>query len=324
MRLAPTHRLDGLEPDNLLAFLALLGVLRAIECSRPDWMPRAGWTAHEPPTRPMLHLRDSVNRDQIATAAAEGIGRLADAHVFPQKNLSLLPEQARGSLLSAAVADEYRGAVWAALVSDKARRPDRDTVEPTPLCLMFGQGHQFFLERLGSVPRTPSPQPEGRGKSRRCVSETECLYSALFAPWRRQDLTDSFRWDPVEDVRYAYRADDPSDRSKKQRTEHGANRLASVGLASLTVVPRRAGLATRLGVRGGTRARRRFALGWPIWRAPVSRAAIEAMLSHPRLGHPATDESLGVLEVRRATRISVGKFMNFTRAVPRPSLPDSK
>ena len=324
MNPASTHRLDGLEPGNFLGFLALLGVLRAIEASRPGWMPRARWSVGEPPTRAVLHVRNSVSRDQIAAAAADGIGGLADAHVFPQKNLALTPEQARGFLHSASVAGGYVGAVWAALVSDKARRSDRETVEPTPLCLMFGQGHQHFLERLGAVPRTPSPEPEGRGKSRRCVSEIECLHSALFAPWRRQDLTDSFRWDPVEDVRYAYRADDPSDRSKKQRTEHGANRLASVGLASLTVVPRRAGLATRLGVRGGTRPRRRFALSWPIWRHPVSRTAIEAMLSHPRLGHSAIDESLGVVEVRQAMRISVGKFMNFTRAAPLPPLSDSK
>ena len=317
----PTHRLDGLEPDNLLAFLALLGVLRAIECSRPDWMPRARWSVSEPPTRPVLHLRNAQTRDQIAAVAAEGITRLAEAHVFPEKNLALAPEQARECLHSASLAGGYPSAIWTALVSDKARRLDRETVEPTPLCLMFGQGHQHFLERLAAVPRTPSPVPQGRGKSRQGVSETECLHRALFVPWRRQDLTDSFRWDPVEDVRYAYRADDPSKRSTKQRTEHGANRLASVGLASLTVAPRRSGLATRLGVRGGTRLRGRFALGWPIWRDPVSRAAIEAMLSHPHLGDSATDESLGVVEVRRATQISVGKFMNFTRASSLPPAP---
>ena len=37
------HRLNGLEPDNLLAFLALLGLLRALETARPKWRPRARW-----------------------------------------------------------------------------------------------------------------------------------------------------------------------------------------------------------------------------------------------------------------------------------------
>jgi hypothetical protein len=33
---ASRRRLEGLEPDNLLAFLALLGLLQAIETSRPE------------------------------------------------------------------------------------------------------------------------------------------------------------------------------------------------------------------------------------------------------------------------------------------------
>lgn len=320
MNRMPIHRLNGLEPDNLLAFLALLGLLRAIEDSRADWKPRVRWTIHEPPTRPALHLRAAVTREQVAEAAAEGIRDLAPVHEFPQHNLALSPEQAREELQSAPEGGDHAAALWAALVSDKAQRPDRDTVEPTPLCLMFGQGHQHFLKRLEVVPRTPAPGPEGRGKSAHPVSEIECLLNALFHPWRRQDLTDSFRWDPVEDVRYAYRADDPSNRSTKQRTEHGANRLASVGLASLTVVPRRVGLHTRLGVRGGRRSRRQFTVRWPIWRDPISRVSIEAMLSHPALETAHTAAAFGVAEVRQAARISVGKFMNFTRAAVLPTV----
>ena len=41
------HRLNGLEPDNLLAFLALLGLLRALQTSRLEWRPRAGWDLNE-------------------------------------------------------------------------------------------------------------------------------------------------------------------------------------------------------------------------------------------------------------------------------------
>ena len=324
MKSGPIHRLEGFEPDNLLGFLALLGLLRTIETARPDWNPRARWTVEDPPTRPALHLAKAVTQEEITAATAEGIRSLALAHEFPTRDLALLPEEARQRLQVASEAGSYAGALWAALVSDKARRPEKDTVEPTPLCLMFGQGHQHFLERLGAVPKLPAPAPEGKAQSRRCLSEAECLQNALFHPWQRRDLTDSFRWDPVEDVRYAYRADDPSNRSRKQRVEHGANRLASVGVASLTVVPRRLGLDTRLGVRGEFRLGKRFALRWPIWRDPVSRVAVEAMLTHPQLGHPATNASLGVVEVRRTTRISVGKFMNFTRAAPMPPVHGSR
>jgi hypothetical protein len=43
------HRLNGPEPDNLLAFLALLGMLRTLESSRPEWCPRAAWDLDNPP-----------------------------------------------------------------------------------------------------------------------------------------------------------------------------------------------------------------------------------------------------------------------------------
>ena len=54
------HRLEGLEPDNLLAFMTLLGLLRTLEEARPDWFPRALWTIDSPPIRPALRLTGSV------------------------------------------------------------------------------------------------------------------------------------------------------------------------------------------------------------------------------------------------------------------------
>ena len=43
-----THILNGLEPDNLLAFLALLGLLRALEKARPEWKPKVYWQGKPP------------------------------------------------------------------------------------------------------------------------------------------------------------------------------------------------------------------------------------------------------------------------------------
>ena len=49
--------------------------------------------------------------------------------------------------------------LWASLISDAAVRERNKAAEaePTPLCLLFGQGHQHFLERLSSVPRETTP-----------------------------------------------------------------------------------------------------------------------------------------------------------------------
>lgn len=308
------HRLAGLEPDNLLAFLSLLGVLRCLETSRPEWKVKVSWTVDAPPVCPLLHVAETVAEEDIATGALEGLILLVDAHRFPERNLKLDPEVARCELTRAADAGGYPAELWAALVSDKAKRATREEVESTPLCLMFGQGHQFFLERLASVPRASLPKPRGRGRSAGESGESHGLLAALFSPWRRQDRTESFRWDPVEDVRYAYRAGDPSKMTNKQHTQHGANRLAAVGLSVLTVFPVRRGREIRLSARGG-HSRRQFTFTWPVWRHPMSLAAVRSLLDHPGLQRPEARKSLGVVELRRTTRISVGKFMNYTRAV---------
>jgi hypothetical protein len=318
-----SHRLDGLEPDNLLAFLALLGLLRALQAARPHWRPRASWDLDHPPLRPLLILSESEGEMVVCEAAAEGVTSLADDYSFPQSagadavpqsDLNYTIATAR-KLLERAANDQNRGRadVWSALICDAAGKDDK--IEATPLCLLFGQGHQHFLDRLATVPRTNAPPPRGRGKSAVTLSAAETLHEALFQPWTHQDPTPAFRWDPAEDVRYALRADDPS--GQKSTTQHGANRLAALGLPVLTVAPAQRGERVRLQVLGGTFERNEFAFCWPIWCEASSLAAIRALLSHPELAKGAsTLHHLGVVGVRRTRRISVGKFMNFTRAEP--------
>ena len=313
------HRLDGLEPDNLLAFLALLGLLRALEEATPKWPPpRVAWAVDTLPLRPVLTLPEATGRQAVAVAAAAGVKQLAQRHDFrPHKNLKLSPDEATRKLRGAAGSDRYTADLWAALVSDAVVRSKKAEVEPTPLCLMLGQGHQHFLQRLSAVPRQGHPD-RGPGQPTYSVSETDCLSEALFTPWARPDATPSFRWDPLEDVRYAHRATDPTDPKTKATTQHGANRLAGVGLAALTAVPTRPRAAAgevHLAVLGGSRhADGSFIFSWPIWRAPISLAAIRNLLGHPGLDDPATCAQLGIVDRRCTRRISVGKYMNFTPA----------
>ena len=315
-----THRLDGLEPDNLLAFMALLGLLRTLE-EVTEWRPRVSWTVDELPLRPALHVPEEVDRDAITHTAAEGLDLLGQCHEFDGRvDLTLPPEDAAKKLdeiTKSADQPRYAADLWAALVSDVATSRDGKKVEPTPLCLMFGQGHQHFLERLQSVPQQKTPPERGQRRSKITISEKDCLHEALFASWKRPDATPSFRWDPNEDVRYALRAHNPTDPKTKETTQHGANRLAAVGLSLLTVAPRRRAGEVRLTVLGGQReSRGGFTFRWPIWRAPISLAAIRALLGHPGLESHSKRAALGVVEVRQARRISSGKFMNFTRAEP--------
>lgn len=314
-----THRLEGLEPDNLLAFLALLGLLRALEESRSDWHARVSWTVSDPPLRPALRIREDVDGEAVVEAVAEGIGALAQWHEFDgHKDLTLTPGDAATCLQRAVeAANPYGADLWASLLSDAAVSRDGKKVEPTPLCLMFGQGHQYFLDRLTSVPRRKSPPNRGKGRSSTAVSETQCLWEALFEPWRRPDATQSFRWDPHEDVRYALRARNPTDAKTKETTQHGANRLAAIGLSVLTVAPKSKHGQIRLVMLGGEReSDGNFVFRWPIWREPTSLAGVRALLSHPGLKSPDAPAGLGIVELRQARRISAGKFMNVTRAEP--------
>ena len=313
------HRLDGLEPDNLLAFMALLGLLRTLEEARPDWHPRVSWTVDKPPLRPRLHAAEEVAGDAIVEAAAEGLAALARHHDFGGlSDLRLLSDEAARKLRDVAGSDRYTADLWAALISNAATARDGKKVEPTPLCLMFGQGRQHFLPRLASVPQQTRPPNRGSGRRKSEISETECLREALFAPWKRPDATHSFRWDPHEDVRHALRARDPTDSKTKETTQHGANRLAAVGLSVLTVVPEQRFGKVRLALLGGGREPGgAHTLNWPIWREPIGLAGIRALLGHPHLDRPGTRAALGVVEHRRARRISSGKLMNVTRAEAR-------
>jgi hypothetical protein len=275
-----------------------------------------------PPLRPLLVLPHPQAQAAVCEAAAEGAAELARDYAFPQseeddaprRDLDYPKDTATALLRRAASGASRRYAdLLSALMCDAAEKDGE--IEATPLCLLFGQGHQHFLDRLAAVPRTEAPPPRGRGRSQVRLTAAETLREALFAPWTRQDPTFAFRWDPAEDVRYALRADDPS--GEKSTTQHGANRLAALGLPVLTAAPARRGDRVRLQVPGGVSERNGLALHWPIWREPIGLAGLRALLSHPGLRDgPAALGHLGVVEVRSARRIGVGKFMNFTRAEP--------
>ena len=320
MTINSDHRLDGLEPDNLLAFMALLGLLRTLEEARPSWHPRVYWTVNAPPLRPSLWVAETVAHDAIVEAVAEGLAALDRHHDFEgRSDLTLLPDEALQRLCEAAQNDRYIADVWASLVSNAAVTRDGKKVEPTPLCFMFGQGHQHFLSRLVSVPQQRVPPKRGSGRNKLEISEAECLREALFATWKRPDATDSFRWDPHEDVRYALRSRDPTDSKTKETTQHAANRLAAIGLSAMTVAPRRVAGRVRLALLGGQLEHDgTHTVNWPIWREPTTLASIRALLGHPRLNCWRTRAALGIVELRRARRIAFGKFVNVTRATANP------
>ena len=315
-----TFRLDGLEPDNLLAFMALLGLLRALEESRPEWCARVAWSVDESPLRPTLGVPNTVDENALVEAVAEGLNTLAQRHNFGDLvDLKLTYSIANQKLRIAAAhanMDRYTADLWAAFLSDVVTDNEGKT-RPTPLCFL-GTGNTNFIKTFKSVSLQQTPPRRGSHKKKVEISEYDCLREAMFKTWMRPDRTDgsdktsAFRWDPNEDVRYAQRWNAPT--NNKEPTQHGANRLATIGLSIFAVVPRLRNGKAELAIVGSQSEVGSLYICWPIWREPISLAGIRALLTHPHLYRQQTRSALGIVELRRARRISVGRYINVTRA----------
>ncbi len=312
MNKAASHRLPGLEPENLLGFLALLGLLRALDTARPVWQTRAYWDLATQPLRPVLTLVEPQTPDAVAAAAAEGASILADAHRFERSDLNYPRSKAHDLLIEEQ--DALRSNLLDALMSDGATRED-NSIRPTPLCFLFGQGHQHFLARLADIPAGRLPAKLAKMRRPPNLNAPDFIARTLFAAWTRSDPTDGLRWDPAEDRRYALRADDPS--GDPAGMQHGANRLAAVGLPVLSgAVVRRRGETRFLNIGTSYGEDRGIRITWPIWTAPARLLGIRALLAHPALAGNAQQIGAlapqGVAFAYRAQRISVGKFFNVT------------
>ena len=139
------------------------------------------------------------------------------------------------------------------------------------------------------------------------------LSRALFEPWRYEDDTEGFRWDPIEDRRYAHQFGDPSENRNKIGSVSGANRLAAMGFATLVSAPTAIGLAT-LGVFGPPRPRYLLA---PRRGANKPRRAISTSgpsMAGRRGAGAGVGRLWGASDSARPRPFQVGKFFNFERA----------
>jgi hypothetical protein len=269
MTASSSHRLDGLEPDNLLAFLSLLGLLRALEMIRPECRPRTYWDLEKSPIRPVLTTKGRTTRDEICRSALEGLlifrkalwpfswPRSKDGHV---KKTALLSSQSRQRSLAkrcvlaagASPAGMARQITWKlrcdVLACSGARYPtdsssksnlSKKDFEPTPLKLPSGQmtfiGAQYDLLRECSA---------------------SDILKCLFQTWAFECKGSSLRLSPDEARRYAYRASDPS--PEGSRTELGASALSCLGLLAFDASP-----IWRMVAYNGSRSEGTIA--WAIW-----------------------------------------------------------
>jgi hypothetical protein len=169
---------------------------------------------------------------------------------------------------------------------------------------MSGAGHQDFLAVARNIVNSTTPRH---------------LERALFQTWQYDDPVEkqTMRWDPIDDIRYALRWRDPSGDPirKKRGSMLGANRLAIEGLPLLPTIPVRSVLHTT----GFSRWDSRVTFwSWPIWQTLLPLDTIRSLLSLSELQLLVPPRRklvrMGVVEIYRSQRLTVGKFRNFAPA----------
>jgi hypothetical protein len=293
----------GLGPDggNLLGFLAAVGTFVTLSEAWPDREVRMSWTV-DGGWRPVWHLAGPSTEAQVVHALHRALQqpRWARAWALLGPDLPVSRETFRTFAQEAATAARPDNRQWTGVVvalGCEATGTD-ERIEDTAFRTMSGAGHQHFLgffEKLAEI------------------TTADNIRSALFLPWAYEDEGPTLRWDPVDDRRHAYRADDPAtSKDHPIRTVRGANRLAMESLICFPTVP----LGGALQTTGFQRLEQDWVVQWPIWTPRLSLATLQSLLTHPALAEPRAPElqGLGVVEVFRARRLTEGRFRTFTPA----------
>ena len=290
-------KLPGIHSYNLLGFLSILGLLKILEESKPEWKPRIKWINQVP----SLRISEDTNKKQIVEITINGLKNFNKFLKFDDyKNIpeSILEFKKFQTKLDPDIA--------ALFGSDGSLYREKTMVEKTPLCLINGAGHQNFLERLGHA---TTIQDEDYNKI------TKHIENALFEEWNYESdvYKTSFRWSPKEKVEHAYMGTDP--KKTDTLTCDGANRLASVGFTTYICVPTTDGLNTM------AYDKKNEKIMWPIWNIWLSLPAILFIMQHPHMTKISnnikkTDLQTYGVEYVMATKVSKtgDRFKNVTNA----------
>jgi hypothetical protein len=309
MTAAREHRLEGLEPDNLLAFLALLGLLRALKAA--GLRPRAHWTGL--PFRPVLSLPEAMTQEEVAERAAEGCRLAKEAFCFVGRNFSFTRESLTKLL----------GEV---LAMPPSRAADVDTalsafvVEGAMLSKAKKGGHAFERAPLDCLGGGQTDLFATLGDALKLCHRDDVathLCNALFHPWRREYDGKALRWDQADFRQHAYAWRAPTADHKRQ--EWGANLLAVIGASAVFGCAASWGrsvaflsLGSRIAGDGA------YEFSWPIWHRAASLSAIQALLAHPEISADAPDvgrlAQAAVSLVYRSRKIWPTRYAVFTRA----------
>lgn len=295
--------MPGPDGRSLLGFLAAVGAFRAFAQQSPQ--AALSWGADY---RPLLHcpeIAGNGDEQHLLTALEAGLDVLAGSARFPWDDLTVKPtafrEYTERALKQASLGCRHWIDFVSGLASDAAPPDAKGNISDTAMRTMSGAGHQHFLGFMEKLQITV---------------ERRHLREALFQDWAYGDRKLSLRWDPLDDRRYALRADDPSKGSHNDiPSMWGANRLAFEALACLPTYPTTRGLQTT-GFKQRSNAEGEPLFSWPLWRPAVTLDSLRALLGHPAIARRDSEQlrALGVFAVLSARRFTEGRYRNFAPA----------
>lgn len=297
--------LDGLDAANPLGMLAALGALRISTLIWPQ--PRLYWQQTGDGWRARLTLEDQISAAGWLEALESRLREpepalgIADDLTVPCQDFrrTLLMSQ-RAARPDARQSVDFLAALGSEAVQARVSGKPNGLIADTALRTMSGAGHQHFLGFMRALMQ---------------ATTAAHLEAALFHPWTYADDGPSLRWDPADDRRYALRWKEPS--GDPIRTVRGANRLAIEALPLLPTAP----TGTELETTGFRRRRGEgVAWTWPVWTLPVGLDTARSLLSLAALQGDKLDRRtlgvMGIAEVYRSVRLTLGKYRNFGMAAP--------
>ena len=296
-------KLTGLNADNLLGFMASLGVLRSASEIWDASTVRMAWEISGSSYSPVLFLPEIDLKSFLPSLHTHLQTRVGHAALTIDKDLkislnrfSVVSKNLAASFLNGS--DAWGAKMIAAFGCGISGNEDGN-IEDTAFRTMSGAGHQHFLEFMNLLAKETTLNQ---------------LQEAIFGPWQYRDPSPIMRWDAADDRRYALRWDEPS--KDPVKTVRGANRLAIESLPFFPVVPRSSPSVETTGFKGHRRNDTFFT--WPIWCGALNADSVNSVLALPALQQSDTSSvalaPLGICAVFRSQRITLGKYRNFTPA----------
>ena len=270
--------LSGLDGANPLAFLAALGVLRALDYRarlHHRAAPRLAWT-DEGCWRPVIHGYPSM--DAIVGELLEDKATWQDDPAFllayDETGETLLdPRTASGKLSrdlkpKPVALRKFLDDLCARVVS---RKNFTEHVElRRSLDTAAAYGSELVQDNNGNTKPTGFHFTAGQQQFLKAVSELQAgvdgsdLLEALGGPWLRESTLPNMSWDATNARLYALRARNPS--GDRKTSVAGADWLAFIGLGAMASFPQGDRLETT-GIKGGWKD---STFTWAVWACPVN------------------------------------------------------